>query len=130
GTVAFAVLTKPDEAWPIKSAKELGYQFKGYRVTKDERPTFTYVCGGVKIEDFPNAVASKPAPSFKRSFTLTAEKPVDGFYFRAMQADKIEAAGDGWFKINGEMKMKFDGATAEIRKNAGKIELLVPVKFQ
>jgi hypothetical protein len=129
--VAFAVLEKEDTAWPAKTAKELGYQFKGYKTTKDERPTFLYEIHGVKIEDFPNAVASKPLPSLKRTLTLTAaEKPVDHFYYRAIQADKIEPAADGWFTINGEWKMKIVGGTAQVRKAGGKVELLVPVKFQ
>ncbi len=68
---AFAVLAKEDEAWPTKSAKELGYQFHGYRTTADERPTFLYSCSGVRIEDFPNAIAGKPNPSLRRTLTLT-----------------------------------------------------------
>lgn len=127
--VPFAILEKEDAPWPNKSAKDLGYHFKGYKVTKDERPTFFYEGHGVKIEDFTNAVASKPLPSLKRTLTLTAEKPIDGFFYRAAVADKIEAVGDGWYKINGEWKMKIEGGTPQIRKAGGKVELLVPVKF-
>lgn len=127
--VPFAVLEKEDAAWPTKTAKELGYHFKGYKLAKDERPTFLYECAGVKIEDFPNAVASKPTPSMKRTLTVTAEKPTDGFYYRAAQADKIEPAGDGWYKVGSDYKIKIDGATPQVRKSGGKSELLVPVKF-
>src|SRR5262249_3356818 len=40
--VAFAVLGKEGEAWPNKSARDLGYKFLGYRLTPDQRPTFLY----------------------------------------------------------------------------------------
>ncbi len=130
--VAFAVLAKDDEAWPSKSAKELGYQFRGYRTTADGRPTFFYSCRGVRIEDFPNAVAGKGSPSIRRVLTLTTEKPVSNFWFRATAADKIEpASAQGSYRINGEWTLKIDaGAAAKIRKSGGKIELLIPVRFQ
>jgi hypothetical protein len=128
--VAFAVLSKDDEAWPTKSARDLGFKFRGYRTTADERPTFLYSCHGVNIEDFPNAVASEPSPSMRRTLTLTAEKPVDGLWFRATFADKIEPADKkGTYRINGEWTLKLD-TEAKVRKSGGKMELLVPVRFQ
>jgi len=130
--VAFAVLAKDDAAWPSKSAKALGYQFRGYRTTPDGRPTFFYSCRGARVEDFPNAVAGEPSPSIRRTLTLTSDKPVDNLWFRAMVADKIEpAAAKGTYRINGEWTLKLDaGAEAKIRKSGGKTELLVPVRFQ
>ncbi|HMF14315.1 MAG TPA: hypothetical protein VKE94_18490, partial [Gemmataceae bacterium] len=130
--VAFAVLAKDDEAWPTKSAKELGYQFRGYRTTVDGRPTFFYSCCGARIEDFPNAVAGEPNPSLRRTLTLSAEKPVDNLWFRAVVAEKVEpAGGKGVYRINGEWTLKIEsGAEPKIRKSGGKMELLVPVRFQ
>jgi mono/diheme cytochrome c family protein len=130
--VSFAVLAKREEAWPTKTAKELGYKFRGYRTTTDQRPTFLYSCGGVRIEDCPNAVAGKVNPSIRRTLTLSAEQTVDHLWFRAAVADKIEPAGEkGAYRINGELTMKFDsGAAPLIRKSGGKMELLVPVHFQ
>ncbi|MGH7227326.1 MAG: PA14 domain-containing protein, partial [Gemmataceae bacterium] len=128
--VCFAVLNKDDEAWPSKPAKELGYRFRGYRTTKDGRPTFFYTFRGVKIEDFPNAVAGDANPSIRRTLTLTAEKAVDNVMFRAVVADKIEAAAaKGAYRINGEWTLKLD-TEAKIRKSGNKMELLVPVRFQ
>jgi mono/diheme cytochrome c family protein len=129
---AFAVLTKDDEAWPSKSAKDLGYQFRGYRTTADGRPTFFYSCHGVRVEDFPNAVASESSPSLRRTLTLTSDKPMDNLWFRAAVADKIEpVAAKGTYRINGEWTLKLDaGSEAKVRKSGGKTELLVPVRFQ
>ena len=134
--VAFAVLSGDAEAWPTRSAKELGYKFRGYHTTPDSRPTFVYTGPGVRIEDFPNAVQSKPNPSIRRTLTLTADDKSEAparanLYFRAAVADKIEPAGDkGVYRINGEWTLKIESAAApKIRKSGGKMELLVPVRF-
>ncbi|HEY7330263.1 MAG TPA: cytochrome c [Gemmataceae bacterium] len=128
--VAFAVLTKDDDPWPDRSAKELGYQFRGYRTSADGRPTFLYTCCGARIEDFPNAVAGKPSPSIRRVLTLMANKPLANLWFRAAVADKIEIVTKGTYRINGEWLLKLDtGTEAKIRKSGGKTELLVPVRF-
>ncbi len=126
--VAFAVLDKDDQAWPNHSAKELGYQFRGYRTTPDGRPTFLYTCCGAQIEDFPNAVADKSSPSIRRVLTLMADKPVANLWFRAAVADKIETIAKGTYRINGEWTLKLD-PEAKIRKSGGKMELLTPVRF-
>jgi cytochrome c553 len=128
--VAFAVLVKDDAPWPAKHARELGYKFLGYRLTPDQRPTFLYSVNGVRVEDFPNAVAGKAGPALRRTLTLSAGGPAEGLYFRAALADKIEAAGDGWFRINGEWRLRIEAAAPpRIRQAGGKQELLVPVRF-
>src|SRR5262249_39714492 len=42
---AFAILARPETAWPTTPAKEQGYRFLGYRLTPDDRPTFLYGFG-------------------------------------------------------------------------------------
>ena len=129
--VAFAHLDKADQAWPKLGARELGsYQFGGYRVSKDGRPTFFYIVHGVKIEDFPNAVAGAFSPSIQRTLTLTAAEPVDKLYFRAAAAGKIVPLKDGWFQI-GDLKMHIESdAPAHVRASEGQAELIVPVRFK
>jgi hypothetical protein len=125
---SFAVLDKSAAAWPTKPPKEMGYKFKGYKLTPDDRPTFRYTFGAVKIEDFPNPVAGKE-PALRRTLKLTAAKPVDNLYFRAAVANKIKALGGGWYRLEG-WKMKIESTTPpQIRQSAGKVELLVPVHF-
>src|SRR5262249_11359503 len=97
---AFAVLGKDTEPRPKRSPRELGQKFLGYRLTPDQRPTFLYAVAGAKVEDFPNAVAGK-SPSLRRTLTLTAAQPVAGLWFRAAVGDKIEATGNGWYRVNG-----------------------------
>ena len=126
----FAMLAKPDDAWPKTHSKELGFKFLGYRLTPDERPTFDYSFNDVKIEDTPNPSMVGKDASLKRTFKLTAATTVDNLYFRAAVGKKIEAAGDGWFKIDG-WKMKIESTAApKIRQSDGKSELIVPVEFK
>ncbi len=128
--VSFFVLAKPDEAWPTKSAKDLGYKFLGYRLTDDQRPTFLYRFGDIKIEDTPNAVETKASPMIRRAFTLTTDNPIDKLYYRAAVADKIEAEKDGWFRV-GDWRMRIESeGTPVIRQAGNKKELLVPIRFK
>ncbi len=125
-----AVLDKDSDPWPTKAAKELGQKFHGYRLTPDQRPTFLYSYRGVTVEDFPTAVAGKTGPSLRRTLTLKTDQPIAGLYFRAAVGDRIEAAGDGWYRINNEWRMKIDAAAPPVvRQSGGKQELLVPVRF-
>jgi hypothetical protein len=130
--VSFAVLANTKEGWPTKGAREMGYHFRGYRLTRDQRPTFRYTCGDVNVEDFPNAVAAKGrgGPTIQRELSLTAAKAVDNLWFRAAVANRIEPLGKGWFKIDGEWKMHVESAARpRVRQSGGKAELVVPVRF-
>jgi mono/diheme cytochrome c family protein len=130
--VAFAELAKDSDPWPTQGARQMpDYKFHGYRLTKDRRPTFLYTCAGVRIEDFPNALAGKSAPTIRRELNLAAPQKAAQLYFRAVVADKIEAVGNGWFRINGEWRLRLEAAaTPRIRTSAGKQELLVPIRFE
>ena len=125
---AFAVLDKPDAAWPTGSPRKAGFKFLGYKLTKDDRPTFRYAFKDVTIEDFPNPTGTLANPTLKREFTLTAKKPIEGLYFRALAGKKIEPIADGWYKLD-ELKVRIDGAKPIVRKSGGQSELLVPVPF-
>jgi hypothetical protein len=127
--VSFFVLAKPDEAWPTKSAKDLGYRFKGYRLTDDQRPTFLYSLNDIQIEDRPNALDVKGNPAIRRTFTISAANPIDKLYYRAAVGDKIATDKDGFYRI-GELRMRIDGARPVIRQAGAKMELLVPVEFK
>jgi cytochrome c2 len=124
----FAALPGSDAAWPTTAPKEQGYRFLGYRLTPDERPTFLYSFGDVKIEDFPNALPGKDM-NIKRTLNLSTEKPISNLYFRAAVGAKIEALEGGWYRIDG-LKMKLEGGSPVIRPAGGKSELLVPIPFK
>jgi len=128
--LTFAVLEKENDPWPTKPAKELGYRFRGYRLTPDQRPTFQYSFGDIGIEDFPNAVEGKPNPIIRRRLTMTARQAPTNLWFRAAVGSKIAAGKDGWYVINSERRVRIE-ATGQpvIRSSAGQQELLVHVRF-
>src|SRR5213078_3627450 len=73
----FAVLPTAEAPWPTTPVKEQGYVFRGYRLTPDDRPTFLYTFGQLKVEDFPNAAGGKEQ-ALKRTLTLTqGQVPMD-----------------------------------------------------
>jgi mono/diheme cytochrome c family protein len=124
--VSFATLDNDAAAWPTKSAQELGYRFKGYRLSKDQRPTFLYQVSGAEVEDAPDGVVIDNAPSIRRTFTLRGRAP--GLHYRAVVADKIEPLADGWYRINNEWRMRIEASAApRLRSSGGNMELIVPV---
>jgi mono/diheme cytochrome c family protein len=128
----FAVLSNADELWPRDSARELGSAFRGYRLSKDGRPTFLYDVAGLHVADFPDAVAAAPgakAATLRRTLTLTGPAPPRDVYFRAIAASRIEPQGGGWYTIDGEWKMRIEAEAPPIlRRSEGKTELLVPIR--
>jgi mono/diheme cytochrome c family protein len=131
-SVSFAALSKDNEPWPTKSAKDLpGYHFQGYRLSKDQRPTFLYTAAGAKVEDFPNAVITKEHAGIRRTLVLSVPPETGPLFFRAVEGTSIKPLGDGWFQINGEWKMRIEAAAPpQVRQANGRMELLVPVRFE
>ena len=128
---SLALLSNADDAWPRGHAKELGDAFRGYRLNGDGRPTFLYDIGTLHVADFPEPVsgANPKAAMLRRTLTIDGPKPSRDLWFRAIVAGKVEEAGDGWYTIDGEWKMRITADNAPVlRKTEGKTELLVPVR--
>ncbi len=125
--VPFVRLEKPDTPWPAATAKELGYRFRGYRLTPDDRPTFLYSFENFDVEDFPNAVGGAE-PFLLWTLRVRTNRPVSDLYFRAAVGDRIESLPEQTFSVGG-MKMIIRKGTAQVRRSAGKDELLIPVRF-
>jgi mono/diheme cytochrome c family protein len=123
----FAVLPRTDAPWPTANPRENGQKFLGYKLTKDERPTFRYSVNGAVVEDTPNP-SGKDNPTLRRTVQVSAPTTVDGLTFRAAVGNKVEPAGGGWYKVDG-FKVRIDGADATIRQSGGKAELLVPIRL-
>jgi len=116
--------------WPKSNSKVQGFKFGGYRLTPDERPTFLYSLGNIKIEDFPDAFVVGKDAGLRRTFDITSAKQTKNLYFRAAVGNKIEALGDGVFRIDGAIRMKITSQAAPtIRSSAGNMELVVPIVF-
>ncbi|GIW82698.1 MAG: hypothetical protein KatS3mg105_4505 [Gemmatales bacterium] len=130
GEVPFALLDDDKTPWPTQAAKELGYRFRGYRLTKDQRPTFLYSFGEIAIEDFPNPTPEKSTTPLRRRFTLLATKPVANLWYRAASGTKIEAAKDGWYVVDDVWRTRLHGAGKPVLRQSGsRLELLLPLSF-
>jgi hypothetical protein len=126
----FAVLAKPDSPWPAGSSRSQGWRFRGYRLTKDDRPTFLYSLGGLEVQDFPNPVTVGKEVGMRRTLSLAATG-VAGLYYRAAVANRIEPLANGSYRIDDAWNLKVEGAgKPQVRRSGGKQELLVPVPFQ
>jgi mono/diheme cytochrome c family protein len=130
--VPFATLENAKVTWPTDPAAKQGYRFRGYRFNSSRQPVFNYSAGRILISD---AIVprrnDKQLASFERTLTLESPSPVDGLFYRAAAASKIENS-DGNFVLDDHLKLTLDGAAAKdavIRQSGGKTELLVPVKF-
>jgi mono/diheme cytochrome c family protein len=128
--VPFATLPSPTSPWPDRPARELGYKFRGYRLTPDQRPTFLYEFATTRVEDHPDAIAGKSPAGLKRTLTLTSDHPPDALQFRAAVGETIKSLPDGWFLVNGEWKVRINAiARPFVRTSNGKQELIVPITF-
>jgi mono/diheme cytochrome c family protein len=129
---AFATLKSGTDPWPDERSPDSRQTFRGYRLGKDQKPTFLYDVGHVHVEDFPDPIlgTAAKAATIRRTLTLTASEPVANLWFRAAVADKIEPGPDGWFTVNADWKIKIEAeSTPIVRSSGGKTELLVPVEL-
>lgn len=128
--VPFAALENEKSPWPGAPGKEQGYRFGGYVLGPKRVPTFEYRFGEIRIADHTAPYGADDVYSLRRTLSLVSEKPIPNLYFRAAAAGKIEDAGGGSFKIDGQWTMKIGSPQKPlVRENSGKWELLVPVTF-
>jgi mono/diheme cytochrome c family protein len=131
GGPTLAVLASSQDAWPTKPAKELGFQFHGYRLGSKQQPTFLYAFQGINIEDFSHPVGDQDLYAMRRTLTLTADQPRGDVWLRAIQADQIDDIGGGAFKVDNRWSLKIKATgKPQRRQSGGQWELLVPVVFE
>lgn len=130
-TVPFARLESagPNVPWPTQPPKEREYYFQGYTLDSEGRPHFRYRTSQFAIEDFPQPVANGKEGSFKRILTVAATRPITDLYFRAAVGQTVEAQPDGWYLINGVIRVRISGTQVQpaLRKSGALTELLLPV---
>ena len=130
--VSFATLADEKAEWPKAKAKELGYQFKGYRLVESAlRPIFMYSVGNVQVEDYAHPLGQSDVFVMKRTLTLTATDNAPSLSFLAASGTKIEDLGQGAFKVDGSYTVTLVGnAPPVLRTSGGRMEVLVPLKFE
>ena len=109
----------------------VGGQFKGYILDKNERPAFHYVLNDVLIEEQPIPLIGKTA-SLLRKFHVTAQKSVGGLYFVAASGPKVEQKSPGVWTAGDQYSVKINapGLTPTVRTDGAIQQLLIPVTFQ
>jgi mono/diheme cytochrome c family protein len=129
----FAALADSTAPWPKESGHAAGYQFGGYTLDPKQRPAFEYRFGKLEVSDFFEAVAGKPAPSFKRTMKFQCKEATANLWYRAAVSKKVEKQEDGSFKLENGLTLRFElpaGDAPTIRQAAGTSELLVPLKLR
>ena len=102
--IPFHRLTTMEENWPYKGKtnytfpQDHGYQFRGYHLDAQRRPTLHYQYGGISVNDFFEDMHNKDGkPYFKRTFTFETTEAQLPFYFRAGCGKKVAAQSDRAF---------------------------------
>jgi len=127
----FAVLANDAAAWPTTPAKEQGYQFRGYKLATDDRPTFMYSLDKIEIEEFLNPQAGDSVfAGMSRKLTVKGQSPEGGaLVFRAAAAADIKELPNGWYSLGESLKTKIESENKPyLRKSGSQMELLVPVQ--
>lgn len=127
--VPFHRLQSPDENWPYKGKtnhafpQDHGYQWRGYSLDAERRPTFRYRYGEVTVEDFFEDLNGNTLRRTLRFEAAAAQAP---FHFRAAAGEKAEPISEREFRI-GKLRLRLPhGATATLRAGSSH-ELLIPV---
>jgi hypothetical protein len=106
-----------------------GYQFRGYRLDKNNEPTFQYEYGEVKVEDFFEDVAQDGKDAkFKRTFTFDSPSAQELFYFRAGVGQEIKMVSEKLYQID-KLQIRIKGDYKGIIREGNPGDLLIPIKL-
>ena len=117
-----ATLASLDEAWPSANPRELGFQFRGYRLSPAGLPSFRTTWKDLQFTDTLEPLANTPDFGLKRTLNLESAAPVRGVWLR-IAAGKITEDQDG-FVCDG-VKYAVTGGLPIVRQSQGRQELLV-----
>lgn len=127
---AVAQLGREDESWPKDSAADRGFEFLGYRLDQQGRPTFRYRTPFATVEDKPVPVPGEFDGTFRREIQITPlPSDQDGtIYFRAA-VGRISGPADGEYVLDGRIRLKLESLDSDpkIRGEGDSMELLVPI---
>jgi len=131
--IPFHRLKSMDDDWPYKGKTDHtfphdhGYQFRGYRLDAQRRPTFQYRYGDITVDDFFEDVLEKDGVAkFKRTFSFDSPSAQKLFYFRAASGKKITKQSDQAFVIDQLQLRITDGHHGLVREGEPG-EVLIPL---
>ena len=131
--IPFHRLKSLEDNWPYKGKtnyafpQDHGYQFRGYHLDAQRRPTFLYRYGDIAVEDFFEDVRDKDGKAyFKRTFQFDAPGAQPPFYFRAASGKKITTQSERAFAADALQLRITSGHKGLVRVgNPG--EVLIPL---
>lgn len=133
--VPFHRLETMEDDWPRKGKtnhafpQDHGYEFRGYHLDHNRRPTLLYRYGEIAVEDFFEDVKGTDGKAFFRR-TLRFETASDQapFHFRAAAGQKIVRHSDRQFTID-TLQLRITGDPVGIVRNGNPSDVLVPLKL-
>lgn len=127
----FAILQNENAAWPDSMEVQKNYQFKGYQLDEQMRPTFQYLFNGAAITD--RITATDNSRYFTRTLSVKGENSRKNLWFRLAEGSKIENLGKGLYAVNDKTYYirinAVHGLKPVIRKIKNGEELLIPAAF-
>lgn len=134
---SFAMLETPDSPWPEttdRKQRDVGGQFKGYRLDKQRQPIFHYRIGEIDIEEQPMPVLREGGVVLVRKFRITGKPPAAGeLYFLAAAAGKMQEQSPGAWRVDDRLTVRITapaGAKPQLREGGGAKQLRLPIDLQ
>ena len=131
--IPFHRLKSMDDSWPYKGKTDYlfphdhGYQFRGYTLDAQRRPTFQYRYGDIVVEDFFEDLPGEDgAAKFKRTFRFEAPAAQPMFYFRAAAGKKVTKGADGAFTVD-QLQLRITGEHKGLVRDGEPAEVLIPL---
>ena len=132
--IPFYRLASMDDAWPYKGKTDYlfpqneGYQYKGYYLDPQKRPTFMYAYGKIKVDDyFEDQLDQNNKAYFERTITFHSEKNEEPFFFRLGAGKTIEEGNKSW-KID-RLTLEFDEKVNAIVRDGDPKDLILPIQL-
>jgi hypothetical protein len=134
---AVAVLPSDDAPWPVaqdRRQRNVGGQFKGYRLDAQRQPIFMYRLGDIAIEEQPLPVPREGGVALARKFHLMGAPPDAGkLWLLAAAGAKVEQQSPGVWKVDDKLTVRVaapQGAKEIVRDGALGKQLLVPLDLK
>ena len=132
--IPFHRLASMDDSWPYKGKtnytfpQDHGYQYRGYFLDKEKRPTFMYEYGEIAVQDFFHDYLDEDGKSyFKRTMSFEAPAKQERFYFRLASGKQISKLATGW-KID-QLEIRLPGDLEPQVRDGDPKELIVPLSI-
>jgi cytochrome c553 len=132
--IPFHRLESPEALWPRKAKnnhlfpQDHGYQFLGYHLDAQRRPTFRYRYGDILVEDFfEDRLDPKSKPYFLRTLTFTSPSASQPFEFRAAAGEGLTAQSDRTFTV-GPLQLRITSPHRGRVRQGHPDELLIPLR--